>query len=137
MLATLGFLMNGFRPETNNWEVVIMARKLAVVAIMALVEPWGASVQTYSALSAVFAAWVLHALHFPFSNRELNALWLIALCGAFVTFEAGLFLNDSPPPTRPELGHDDCGRGGRVGVLLQLCRALFRLVRDSIAAVVV
>lgn len=94
VLSTLGFLMVGLQGNVYYWEVVVMLRKLAVVAITVLVEPWGVRVQTYSALAVIFAASVLHSLYRPYNAGELNALELIALCGAFLTFEAGLFLHD-------------------------------------------
>jgi len=94
VLATLGFLMAGFKVNTFFWEVVIMLRKLAVVAITVLIEPWGVRVQTYSALAVIFAASVLHSLYQPYKEAQLNALELVALVGAFLTFESGLFIND-------------------------------------------
>jgi len=50
------------------WEVVIMLRKLAVVAITVVAEPWGVQIQTYSALAVIFAASLLHALYKPYGN---------------------------------------------------------------------
>jgi len=63
VVATMGFLMEGFKPETFFWEIVIMVRKLAIVAITVVVEPWGVQVQTYSAIAVIFAASVLHSVY--------------------------------------------------------------------------
>ena len=94
VVATLGFLMTGFRVDMYFWEVVIMLRKLAVVAITVVAEPQGVQIQTYSALAVIFAASVLHAMYKPYEITEHNRLEMVALVGAFLTFEAGLFLND-------------------------------------------
>lgn len=94
VVATLGFFMSGFKRETFYWEVMIMLRKLAIVAITVVVEPWGVQVQTYSALAVLFASSLIHALYKPYKLTELNNLELVALCGEFITFVAGLFIND-------------------------------------------
>lgn len=94
VIATMGFLMAGFRDHAYYWEVVIMIRKLSVVAITVLVEPMGVRVQTYSALMVIFVAVVCHLLSKPYTVAELNTLELVALIGAFFTFIAGLFLHD-------------------------------------------
>lgn len=95
VVATLGFLQEGYRRDQFYWEVVIMARKLIVVCIAVFLEPWGAAVQTYVAMTNVFAFTALHAFYQPFRDRDLNLLELFALISAFLTFVCGLFLFDS------------------------------------------
>jgi hypothetical protein len=92
IVATLGFLYNGYRDEAWFWESVVMLRKVGVAAVAVFLAPFGARYQTYTGLLLVFAVTVLQVAVRPFEREELNRLELAALVTAFVTFECGLFL---------------------------------------------
>jgi len=56
-------------------------------------------VQVYTILGLVFFLALLQNTMLPFASNALNRLELFALCTAFVTFDAGLYLG-SPTASR-------------------------------------
>jgi len=94
VVATLGFLQEGYTRESYYWEVVIMLRKMLVTTVVVFLEPWGARIQTYAAQVILFAMTSIHVWRQPFERVELNALELGSLVSAFLTFVCGLFLFD-------------------------------------------
>jgi len=94
-IATLGFLYAGFKKEAYFWESVIMLRKVAIAAVAVFLAPAGAAIQTYAGLMVIFCLTSAHLLMNPFERPVLNRLEFGALVTAFLTFECGLFVNDS------------------------------------------
>jgi len=60
VVATLGFLQEGYKRESYFWEVVIMIRKMLVALVVVFLEPWGARMQTYAALVILFFMFGMH-----------------------------------------------------------------------------
>ena len=90
-------LLIGYRPETYYWEVVISARKAAIVAISVFLLQFGPRVQTLVAQSLTALLLIVHTHFEPFvavtKNRNpLHHGDFFALVTAFLTLTAGIYL---------------------------------------------
>jgi hypothetical protein len=69
-----GFLFAGFARKVYYWEILIFARKTAILAVAVILVPAGADVQAYVALIIIAASLQLQIRHKPYLKEYLNKL---------------------------------------------------------------
>ena len=81
--AMYGFLFVGYDPDAAWWEVVVLARKLALVAILVFVN--SKFLQSFFALFVLFVATTIHQYRRPYAEPTLNRMELFGLYALFLT----------------------------------------------------
>merc|ERR1712129_287827 len=85
------FLIKGYEPEFYYWEIVIMMRKILMVAI-AVFFNYDIQIQSLLATLLVVTALCVHALACPYVTDAMDGLELLSLFGSFCTYFFGQFL---------------------------------------------
>ena len=93
MLQSLGFLLDAYQVNSWSWELVEIARKLILTAILVV---WfdGSEEHLTGSLLTTFVFIVLHLVRRPYLNTGLNNFQTLALITQFLTiFTLIIFLN--------------------------------------------
>lgn len=72
--AKYGFLYTGYSKDCYFWETALLVRKTAVIALIELLARFGTTVQTMSAVTVVFFAYVHHLHARPYDNPLLDVM---------------------------------------------------------------
>lgn len=89
--ARLGFLYNGFSPQSYYWEIISIIRKEIVAAISALLIQEGTMVQSFLLLLFLFFFILLTLKVKPYERPLLNNLEMLSLLILILTVFCGLF----------------------------------------------
>ena len=82
--AMYGFIFLGYEKDSAWWEILVLARKLALVAV--LVFAGGDTfLQSFFALFVLLVATAAHQYRQPFTKRELNRMELFGLYALVLT----------------------------------------------------
>jgi hypothetical protein len=89
VLVRFSFLIRGYRPRFFYWELFILARRIVVVAIVALVDD--IALQTQAVICVLICALMLHFNAQPFTSRAANRYETTSIVVVLVIFNAILF----------------------------------------------
>lgn len=98
-MKRFGFLYQAYHLNTVYWEVLILLRKAAIVAIVVFGHGLGANLQSILALGILVAALVVHMLLWPFKYDHLNRMESASLIVSIFTIYSGLLFHE------PEMGN--------------------------------
>ena len=85
------FLSKGYEEKFYYWEIIIMFRKILMVAI-AVFFSYDIQIQSLLATLLVVVVLCVHSLACPYINEALDGLELLSLFGSFCTYFFGQFL---------------------------------------------
>eukprot|EP00495_Collosphaeridae_sp_1-RS-2012_P006867 TRINITY_DN651_c0_g1_i2.p1 TRINITY_DN651_c0_g1~~TRINITY_DN651_c0_g1_i2.p1 ORF type:complete len:376 (+),score=48.58 TRINITY_DN651_c0_g1_i2:1069-2196(+) len=86
------FLFKGYEPQFYYWELVVLARKVFMVAIAVFANDDFKTQSLLATLLCVLAV-VLHGVACPFESDTIDGLELLSLFGSFCTYFLGQFLD--------------------------------------------
>ena len=98
-----GFLYNGYKRGSFFWEIVIMYRKILMIAISVFMNRVGLIVQALVLLITMVAFLQLNNMRRPFASRTLNDIEDLSLITGIVTIYSGIFFIASKDSTSPSL----------------------------------
>jgi len=104
VLNRFHFLFKGYEPDFYYWEIIVMIRKILMVAVAVWLS-YDIQIQALCATLLVVIALCVHALACPYVTDAMDGLELLSLFGSFCTYFFGQFL------FTPSVG-----KGGRVFV---------------------
>jgi len=87
----LGFLYNGYEREKFYWELLILYRKVTIIAITVFLGNVSTYVQALSALLVILAAFALQSKHAPYIESAMDELELRGILVGGATVYGGLY----------------------------------------------
>lgn len=85
-----GFLYRGYERKYFWWELVVTARKVAMVLIAVMLEEWGPGVQALAAMLMLQSAMLIHARKEPFTYKGQDQLETQSLACSFICLLGGM-----------------------------------------------
>lgn len=86
-----GFLYNGYKRSSFFWEIIIMYRKILMIAIAIFMNRIGIIVQALVLLIVMVGFLQLNNSRRPFASRTLNDIEDLSLITGIVTIYCGIF----------------------------------------------
>lgn len=86
-----GFLYNGYKRSSFFWEIIIMYRKILMIAIAIFMNRIGIIVQALVLLIFLVGFLQLNNMRRPFASRTLNDIEDLSLMTGIVTIYCGIF----------------------------------------------
>lgn len=98
--STYGFLYRAYQSRYAYWEMVVLARKSLLVAVVVFIYPLGGNLQGIFALMVLVAAMSLHLFAMPYSEvvYRMNHRETLSLCGSTFMYMVGIAFNDPQLP---------------------------------------
>ena len=93
-----GFLYNGYKRTNFFWEIVIMYRKILMIAISVFMNRIGIIVQALVLLLLLVGFLQLNNMRRPFANRALNDIEDMSLMTGIITIYCAIFYISSKDP---------------------------------------
>lgn len=103
--STYGFLYRAYQERFVYWEMVVLARKAMLVAVVVFAYDLGGNLQGILALMVLVFAMVLHLCTMPYDKPvdRLNQRETLSLCGSTFTYFVGILFNDKNLPHWAEI----------------------------------
>ena len=89
--ARYQFLYGGYMKDRYYWEIVIIVRKLLMIAIIVFLAN-SVNIQALAAVLLIVVFSILHLIYQPFEVALMDNMEMLSLGTSFVTFFCGLFL---------------------------------------------
>mmetsp|Transcript_39641 Transcript_39641/g.45133 ORF Transcript_39641/g.45133 Transcript_39641/m.45133 type:complete len:262 (+) Transcript_39641:1-786(+) len=86
-----GYMFKGYKQSSFYWEILIIYRKVALVALVVFTNGWERRAQVLTALGLLLGFLYLHMVEQPFNSRNLNTIDGYSQVIAVVTLYLGLF----------------------------------------------
>lgn len=98
--STYGFLYRAYQSRYAYWEMLILARKSLLVAVVVFAYPLGGNLQGIFAIMVLVAAMGLHLFAMPYSDvvYRMNHRETLSLCGSIFMYMVGITFNDDKLP---------------------------------------
>ncbi|GMH45566.1 hypothetical protein BSKO_13523 [Bryopsis sp. KO-2023] len=100
-----GFLYRAYHNNYVYWEIVVMARKVLLVAVVVFAFELGGNLQSVLAVAVLLAALILHLHSQPYREElsQMNHRETLSLCVSVFTYLAGIAFNDDRLPVLSEI----------------------------------
>ena len=102
MVRKFGFLYRGYEEDYCYWEILVTARKIAIVFIAVFFKSYGAMVQGIASLCVIQAALLLNVVYGPYDYGVQDRIETLSLATSFFTVLGGLFFENRRDKTGGE-----------------------------------